>query len=182
VSLNQALISLSRIGAATVLARRKTYPVRVGRFLIPIAAVGLAGAGLGLLPAQQVGHDHPLRTSAVETSPELGGEVRRYALEAKRAATALTPEAWTFNGSVPGPEITAVQGDLLEVTLTNVDIDSGVTLHWHGYDVPNSEDGAPGVTQEAVKPGGGHVCRFVAHQVGTYRRRAYAKGFSACSS
>jgi FtsP/CotA-like multicopper oxidase with cupredoxin domain len=49
-----------------------------------------------------------------------------------------------------------------------VDIESGVTLHWHGYDVPNSQDGAPGVTQEAVKPGGRFVYRFLADQVGTY--------------
>jgi len=175
VSMTQALISISLIGAATVTAWRMTSGARIGRFVAPIAAVGLAGVALGAIPAQQVdagvAHNHPIRTR-VETSPEPGGEVRRYALEAKRATVTLASgtrtEMWTFDGGSPGPEITAVQGDLLEVTLTNVDIESGVTLHWHGYDVPNSEDGAPGVTQEAVKPGGTHVYRFVARQVGTY--------------
>jgi FtsP/CotA-like multicopper oxidase with cupredoxin domain len=41
-------------------------------------------------------------------------------------------------------------------------------VHWHGYDVPNAEDGAPGVTQAAVGPGDRHVYRFLANQVGTY--------------
>jgi FtsP/CotA-like multicopper oxidase with cupredoxin domain len=34
--------------------------------------------------------------------------------------------------------------------------------------VPNAEDGAPGVTQDAVLPGQEHVYRFLANQVGTY--------------
>ena len=36
---------------------------------------------------------------------------------------------------------------------TNVDVPDGVTLHWHGVDVPNAEDGVAGVTQDAVRPG-----------------------------
>ena len=46
------------------------------------------------------------------------------------------------------------QGDLVEVTLVNEDIEQGVTIHWHGVDVPNAEDGVAGVTQDAVLPGG----------------------------
>jgi FtsP/CotA-like multicopper oxidase with cupredoxin domain len=175
MSLDEALISVSLIAAGTLAAWRMSSPVRVGRFLLPVVAVGLAGVALGVLPAQQVdaveGHHHPVRAQ-VPAVPDSGGQVRRYALEAKRATVTLASgtrtEAWTYNGSSPGPELTAVQGDALEVTLTNVDIESGVTLHWHGYDVPNAEDGAPGVTQEAVKPGGSYVYRFVARQAGTY--------------
>jgi FtsP/CotA-like multicopper oxidase with cupredoxin domain len=69
---------------------------------------------------------------------------------------------------MPGPPITATAGDLIEVTLRNADIDDGVTLHWHGYDVACGEDGAPGVTQHVVSPGGEFVYRFRADQVGTY--------------
>ncbi|MEV4065864.1 multicopper oxidase domain-containing protein [Nonomuraea dietziae] len=66
-----------------------------------------------------------------------------------------------FNGQAPGPQIRVRKGRLLEVTLRNTDVKEGVTLHWHGVDVPNAEDGVPGVTQEAVPPGGTHVYRFV---------------------
>jgi FtsP/CotA-like multicopper oxidase with cupredoxin domain len=48
-----------------------------------------------------------------------------------------------------------------------------VTLHWHGYDVPNAEDGVAGVTQDAVPPGGSHVYRFRAVQVGTFWYHAH---------
>src|SRR4029453_5394688 len=89
-------------------------------------------------------------------SPAPGGVVRRFELTARQQTVRLPSgrsiDAWTFNGEVPGPAITATQGDLIEVRLRNADIADGVTLHWHGYDVPCGEDGAPGVTQLAVKP------------------------------
>jgi FtsP/CotA-like multicopper oxidase with cupredoxin domain len=65
-------------------------------------------------------------------------------------------------------EIRVRQGDLVEATLVNKDIDEGVTIHWHGLDVPNAEDGVAGVTQDAVMPGERHVYRFRADQLGTF--------------
>ncbi len=75
---------------------------------------------------------------------------------------------YTVNGTSPGPLIEVTQGDLLEVRLRNADVPDGITLHWHGVDVPNAEDGVAGVTQDAVQPGEGHTYRFVARQRGTY--------------
>ncbi|MFI6319032.1 multicopper oxidase domain-containing protein [Nonomuraea sp. NPDC050556] len=74
----------------------------------------------------------------------------------------------TFNGTTPGPTIRVTQGDDVEVTLRNTLPDRGVTLHWHGYHVPNAEDGVPGLTQNAVQRGGTFVYRFTATQPGTY--------------
>jgi FtsP/CotA-like multicopper oxidase with cupredoxin domain len=54
------------------------------------------------------------------------------------------------------------------VTLVNTDVEEGVSLHWHGVDVPNAEDGVPGVTQNAVRTGGQHVYRFVPNRSGTF--------------
>ena len=75
---------------------------------------------------------------------------------------------YTVNGTSPGPTLTAVQGQLIEVHLTNASVTDGVTLHWHGIDVPNAEDGVAGVTQDAVAVGGEFTYRFVAEQAGTY--------------
>jgi FtsP/CotA-like multicopper oxidase with cupredoxin domain len=77
-------------------------------------------------------------------------------------------DGYTFNGSSPGPTVRATEGDLVSVTLVNEDVAGGVTLHWHGIDVPNAMDGVAGVTQDAVPPGASFEYRFVAHQVGTY--------------
>ena len=77
-------------------------------------------------------------------------------------------DGYTLNGSSPGPEIRATQGDVVEVTLVNESVTDGATLHWHGVDVPNAEDGVAGVTQDAVEQGSQHVYRFVAEDPGTY--------------
>src|SRR5262245_37758118 len=50
-------------------------------------------------------------------------------------------DGYTLNHTSPGPRIVAKQGDLIQVTLQNENISDGITLHWHGVDVPNAEDG-----------------------------------------
>ncbi|TQM28854.1 multicopper oxidase family protein [Nocardia bhagyanarayanae] len=146
--------------------------------------VGMAGTGAGLsmrsaVPVTDGGGPGPVSNAAVSVTelrgadtPAPGGVRREYVLTARKAVTRSASgrdvDAWTFDGTVPGPPITAVEGDLIEVTLINHDIDGGVTLHWHGYDVACGEDGAAGVTQNAVAPGGEFVYRFRADQVGTY--------------
>ncbi|GAA1603830.1 MULTISPECIES: multicopper oxidase family protein [Kribbella] len=77
-------------------------------------------------------------------------------------------DGYTLNHTSPGPRIVAQQGDLVQVTLHNENIVAGITLHWHGVDVPNAEDGVAGVTQDAVQPGQSYVYRFVAKDAGTY--------------
>ncbi|SDW00421.1 Multicopper oxidase with three cupredoxin domains (includes cell division protein FtsP and spore coat protein CotA) [Arthrobacter sp. cf158] len=109
-------------------------------------------------------------TSLLGTSPA-DAVVRRYELTARVEHVTLpsgqTTEAWTF-GSVPGPALEAHLGEVLEVELTNRDVAAGVTLHWHGYDVPNAMDGVAGATQDALMPGQSMTYRFTAAQSGTY--------------
>jgi FtsP/CotA-like multicopper oxidase with cupredoxin domain len=83
-------------------------------------------------------------------------------------ASGESVDGFTLNGTSPGPLIRARLGELVQVTLVNESVPSGVTLHWHGIDVPNAEDGVAGVTQDAVPVGGKHVYRFRAAQAGTY--------------
>ena len=85
-----------------------------------------------------------------------------------RLASGEKVDGYTLNNTSPGPRITATQGDLIEVTLVNESVPDGVTLHWHGVDVPNAEDGVAGVTQDAVPPSGRHVYRFRVAEPGTY--------------
>ncbi|MEU4536655.1 multicopper oxidase family protein [Streptosporangium sp. NPDC023825] len=85
-----------------------------------------------------------------------------------RLGSGAVLDAWTYNGQVPGPALTVREGDLVQVTLVNRLPREGVTIHWHGLDVPNAEDGVAGVTQDAVQPGESHVYRFRADQVGTF--------------
>jgi FtsP/CotA-like multicopper oxidase with cupredoxin domain len=77
-------------------------------------------------------------------------------------------DGYTINGQSPGPMIKVTEGQLLEVHLRNASVPDGITLHWHGVDVPNAEDGVAGVTQDAVRPGREYTYRFVASDPGTY--------------
>jgi FtsP/CotA-like multicopper oxidase with cupredoxin domain len=101
-----------------------------------------------------------------------GAVTVRYTLtaspETMRDANGKPRHALAFNGQVPGPRLSAHVGDLVEVTLRNNGVRDGVSIHWHGYDVPNAEDGVAGVTQDAVRPGGSYVYRFRATRAGTY--------------
>ena len=104
--------------------------------------------------------------------PQTGIPDKKYVLNAEtktiRLASGEAIEAWTFNGQIPGPALVADEGDLVEVRLVNKNIASGVTLHWHGVDVPNGEDGVAGMTQDAVMPGESYTYRFVVNETGTH--------------
>lgn len=106
------------------------------------------------------------------SGPKEGQADRIFELTAKTAQVRLGSgkaiDAWTYNGAAPGPELRVREAELIEVTLHNENIEDGVTLHWHGLDVPNAEDGVAGATQEAVMPGESHTYRFMAEQVGTF--------------
>jgi FtsP/CotA-like multicopper oxidase with cupredoxin domain len=178
--------------AGTPAAERSAEPVapsgpRVSRRrLLGVAAAGAGAAGVGLAfvraPAADAGGGagavHPAAHGTAVTdlrgpsAPAAGGAVRPYTVTARTATVALASgrevDAWTFDGALPGPPLTAVQGDLLDVTLRNEDIADGVTLHWHGYDVPCGEDGAPGTTQQVVAAGDEFRYRFGADQAGTF--------------
>jgi len=125
--------------------------------------VGMQGSGGG----GHMGHTGGLSVADLR-GDDAEGPVKRFTLTAREKRLAGGFTAWTYNGQVPGPELRVRQGDVVEVTLVNHLTEAGVTVHWHGYDVPNGEDGVAGVTQDAVRPGGRFTYRFKAEQVGSY--------------
>ncbi len=74
---------------------------------------------------------------------------------------------YTYNGSVPGAQIRIKQGDRVKINFKN-ELPEPTTIHWHGYPVPNSQDGVPGVTMNAIKPGETFTYEFTATVPGTY--------------
>ena len=81
-------------------------------------------------------------------------------------------EAWGYNGQVPGPTIRVQSGDRVKIRLKN-ELPESTSIHWHGIDVPNDQDGVPDVTQGQIKSGetyeydfdvnGVHVGMYHAH-------------------
>lgn len=73
--------------------------------------------------------------------------------------------AYAYNGIVPGPQIHVRNGQRVRIRFTNR-LPVGTTVHWHGIGVPNSQDGVPGVTQQAIKAGASYTYQFTARPAG----------------
>lgn len=93
--------------------------------------------------------------------------VRTEFLPASSWASARVVDAWGYNGSVPGPTIEIVEGDRVKILFTN-NLPEPTTPHWHGLEVPMSQDGVPGIGQQLILPGETHTYEFTIHQNGTF--------------
>ena len=101
--------------------------------------------------------------------PRIESGVRVYELTTKAVRweilSGIRVTAWTYNGTVPGPELRVPYGARIRVVVRN-DLPEATTVHWHGLAVPNAMDGVPDVTQEPIEPG----------QTFTYEFRAIPAG------
>jgi FtsP/CotA-like multicopper oxidase with cupredoxin domain len=92
-------------------------------------------------------------------------------LEARVAERELVPgfktPVWTYNGTVPGPMIKAKVGDRVIVHFRN-SLPEPTTIHWHGLRVTNDMDGAPGLTQDLIPPGGEFRYEYTLPDAGTF--------------
>ena len=96
--------------------------------------------------------------------PYQPGRVREYTLTAADGQIEIAPgvffEAWTYNGTVPGPVIRATEGDLLRVHFRNAGSHPH-TIHFHGIH-PTNMDGV----FEVVEPGAEFTYEFIARPAG----------------
>ncbi|BAL93152.1 putative multicopper oxidase [Actinoplanes missouriensis 431] len=179
VAIVLVILAATGVVASALLSRRGDDASPAARlpWLTGLTTLALVAAIAALYvqnqaPASAAGHDHHGIDIATLTGPRQGSPDVTFTLVAAHGKIKLTSgteiDGLTLNGSSPGPVLRARQGQLVEVTLINTDVTEGVTLHWHGVDVPNAEDGVPGLTQDAVRPGGRHVYRFVPDRSGTF--------------
>jgi manganese oxidase len=74
---------------------------------------------------------------------------------------------WGYNGTAPGPTVQVNQGDRVRIIVDN-HLPEPTSMHWHGFEIPFDMDGAPGLSQEPIPPGGRFTYEFTLHQEGTY--------------
>jgi FtsP/CotA-like multicopper oxidase with cupredoxin domain len=86
-----------------------------------------------------------------------------------------TVDAWTYNGTVPGPQIHLEVGDRVRIVLHN-DLPMATDLHLHGINVDNAMDGVAPVTQELVEPGGSFAYEFTADEPAVAMYHAHHHG------
>ena len=94
------------------------------------------------------------------------GRVREYSLAAFdrpiEVAQGVEFQAWTYNGTVPGPVVRATEDDLLRVRFANAGSHPH-TIHFHGIH-PASMDGV----FEVIEPGGSFTYEFPARPYGMH--------------
>jgi FtsP/CotA-like multicopper oxidase with cupredoxin domain/outer membrane protein TolC len=131
-------------------------------------AAGRGAAGSATVPASWP----PVETPDLPKLPwtlEQGVKVFHLSCEVVRSRFVPWREfnTWGFNGSCPGPTVEAMEGDRVRVVVEN-HLPEPTTLHWHGLHVPHPMDGAEGISQDLIPPGGEFVYEFDLRQHGTF--------------
>ena len=101
----------------------------------------------------------------------IDGNIKEFHLIAEPVKQEIVPgrvvDLWGYNGSAPGPTIQITKGDRVRIIVDN-HLPEATSMHWHGFEVPNDMDGAPGSSQDPIPPGGRFVYQFTLNQEGTY--------------
>lgn len=140
---------------------------------------GGAGMDMSAMGGEGMAHMEPLpidgisKAAATRGGTEIKGVERNQALEFELDARPVwwpilrdrKISAYAYNGIVPGPQIRVKNGQRVRIRFTN-NLPVETTVHWHGIGVPNSMDGVPGVTQQAISPGGRFTYEFIARPAG----------------
>jgi manganese oxidase len=105
-------------------------------------------------------------------APLADGQAREYTLRALDRDLEIAPgihfPAWTYNGTVPGPVIRAIEGETLRVRFFNGGSHPH-TIHFHGIH-PANMDGV----FEIVEPGGQFTYEFEARPFGMHLYHCHA--------
>jgi nitrite reductase (NO-forming) len=113
---------------------------------------------------QQQQNQLPSSTSSSSPSQQQQPKTHEYTLIAENTTLEIAPglrvDAWTYNGTVPGPTITATEGDRVIIHFINK-TPLPHTVHLHG-DHPSQEDGV----FEQVGPNATYTYDFIAQPAG----------------
>ncbi|CDN41297.1 MULTISPECIES: multicopper oxidase family protein [Paenibacillus] len=145
--------------------------IAVGALSVVLAGCSGSMSGMDHSKMNMEGTKETAKTTNTQTEKSVVLTGKEFNLTASQSNQEIAPgktlPVWTFNNSVPGPQIRVKQGDTIKVNLKN-QLPEPVTIHWHGVPVPNAMDGIPGVTQNAVQPGQSFTYEFKADVPGTY--------------
>jgi FtsP/CotA-like multicopper oxidase with cupredoxin domain len=137
--------------------------------LAAIGAPGLAAANDAAL--SKAGHTPITVPNGTKLPWKMVGKAKVFHLIAEEVqhqfAPGLEATCWGYNGSVHGPLIEAVEGDLVRFYVTNR-LAAPTTVHWHGLLLPSGMDGVGGLNQRAIMPGETYRYEFPLKQNGTF--------------
>jgi len=172
---SQAPPSSSLSAAAPGRPKRRRRRALVIALVVVVALAAVAGGVVTRLArgggdGQLVAPSSPAVLAAERARPTSGRTVTKTitARPAKIDLGGKTVTTWTLDGTVPGPQLWVQVGDRLRLTLRN-QLPVETSLHWHGLQLRNDMDGAPGASSSAIPPGGSFTYDFtVPSTPGTY--------------
>jgi manganese oxidase len=122
-------------------------------------------AGIKAFPAKSKGRGNQL------LAPRIEHGVKVFDLVAKRMQWETEPgkvtEAWAYNGMVPGPIMRVRAGERIRINIKN-ELPESTSIHFHGVELANSQDGVPFITQPPIKPGQSYTYDFVPPNHGSH--------------
>ncbi len=167
-----AAASERSVKAVTKAAPVVATPVAFGAEDVSAASIAAADAmdkmheaGIKAFPASTRGRGNQL------LAPRIEHGVKVFDLTAKRMQWETEPgkvtEAWAYNGMVPGPMIRVRDGERVRVNIKN-ELPESTSIHFHGVELPNDQDGVPFITQPPIKPGQSYTYEFAPPNHGSH--------------
>lgn len=133
--------------------------------ILAIALISLSGDFSGEMPLS-FAERTAANIDASDGKVSYTSKTREYTIVAENTTVEIAPgtrvEAWTFNGSIPGPTLRATEGDRVIVHFTNKG-HLPHTIHFHG----DHNEINDGVFQE-VLPGQTYTYDFIAEPAGVF--------------
>ena len=170
--------------------RRWTYVIGVLVATV-VVAFGLLAAGNWLprgpaaqpAPADQATPPPPPKATenfgGRVLEPQLVDGVPTYDLYVKKVmwdtGGGAWKEAFTVNGTVPGPELRLKEGQLTRFRVHN-ELDEPTSIHWHGIILPAEQDGVAHLTQDPIEPGETFTYEFSPGPPGTKMYHSHFNG------
>ncbi|HZE66788.1 MAG TPA: multicopper oxidase domain-containing protein [Sporichthyaceae bacterium] len=177
------------VGAATVLIAAGT-PAAVQALSNSAAATPMAGTPTPS-PAPNVQlPPRPVVGPLYQTARDLGDGTKLAAWHAidnvkifnlniapqdVETAPGVIKKAIGINGTVPAPTIRVNEGDRVRFVVHN-QMAEPTSIHWHGMDLPNNEDGVPGITQKEIAAGSTFTYEWTAISTGTHWYHSHMHG------
>src|SRR5262249_31351203 len=127
--------------------------------------MGLVPSATPMLPAAS--GTIPLAKPHTVISLKDGDTLRLSAGLVRRQTAGQSLVLYGFNGQYPGPLLSVPQNAPILVDFSN-HLDQPTAVHWHGVRLDNRFDGAAGVTQDPIKPGGRFLYRVHFRDAGIY--------------
>lgn len=163
-----AVVGLALAGVAVVKASDDGNPSPMGGMGAMANADGHDAGHMAPLSIKGIADPPADRGATLLTGKRRDGALE-FELDARPVWWNITPErritAWAYNRIVPGPTIRVRNGERVRIRFTNR-LPEPTAVHWHGIDVPNSQDGVPGVTQKPIAPGDTFTYEFTARPAG----------------